>query len=238
MCKVSIITSLYKAEKYLSHFLKNITSQSIFSDCCLYLIDGNSPEKEEGIVQPYLEKYSNIVYQRLSEDPGIYSCWNIAIKNTDSEYITNANVDDSLFPDAIEKHIALLDSEPDIDVAYCYNIESSLANIEPSILVGQQRIFTTDEFSIENIKRANLPHNHPVWRRSLHDRFGYYNTTDYVSASDWDFFLRCAIGGAKMKLIPEALGVYYKNPEGMSTKAENMERNLREVAEIRKKYAT
>jgi hypothetical protein len=41
-----------------------------------------------------------------------------------------------------------------------------------------------------------------------------------------------------MELIEKVLGVYYKNPEGVSTKEENMERNLKEVMEIRKKYAT
>ena len=40
-----------------------------------------------------------------------------------------------------------------------------------------------------------------------------------------------------MKLIHEVLGVYYKNPEGVSTKSENMERNLNEVDTIRKKYS-
>ena len=24
--------------------------------------------------------------------------------------------------------------------------------------------------------QCNLPHNHPVWRRSLHDKFGYFST--------------------------------------------------------------
>jgi len=32
------------------------------------------------------------------------------------------------------------------------------------------------------------------------------------------------------------LGIYYKNPEGMSTKKENMKRNLKEVYDIRTKY--
>jgi glycosyltransferase involved in cell wall biosynthesis len=234
--KVAIITSLYKAEKYLAHFLKNITSQTIFSDCCLYLMNGNSPQNEYEIVRPFVRQYSNIIYQKLSKDPGIYGCWNLAIQQTDSEYITNANVDDRLFPSAIERHISVLDNNKDIDVAYCYNIESTVPNVEPLMLNGQHRLFTTAEFSIDNMIKANLPHNHPVWRRSLHEEFGYYNTEDYVSASDWDFFLKCAIGGIKMKLIPEVLGVYYNNPEGMSTKDENMERNLQEVQDIRSKY--
>ena len=82
---------------------------------------------------------------------------------------------------------------------------------------------------------CNLPHNHPLWRRSLHDKFGYFNE-DYQSGSDWDFFFRCGVGNVGMKLIPKVLGIYYKNPEGMSTKKENMKRNLEEVYIIKNKY--
>ena len=46
MKKVTIITSLYKAEKYLKSFLENIVKQTIFDDCELFLLDGNSPENE------------------------------------------------------------------------------------------------------------------------------------------------------------------------------------------------
>lgn len=238
MNKVTIISSLYKAEKYLSNFLNNIVAQSIFDQCEVYLVDGNSPEKEHEIVKPYLDKYKNIRYEKLDQDPGIYSCWNLAIEKTNSEYITNANVDDRLFPLSIEKHVRLLDSQSDIDVAYCYNVKSTTPNMHPSMLRGNEPIFTTGEFSIENMLKANLPHNHPVWRRSLHNKFGYFNTEDYVSGSDWEFVLRCAVGGVKMKLIPQVLGMYYDNPEGMSTKPENMERNLKEVDDIRNKYTS
>ena len=41
-----------------------------------------------------------------------------------------------------------------------------------------------------------------------------------------------------MSLIKEPLGIYYKNPEGISTKAENMKRNLKEVQQIRERYIT
>ena len=76
-----------------------------------------------------------------------------------------------------------------------------------------------------------------MWRKSLHEKYGWFSN-DYKSGSDWDFWLRCGAGGAKMHLIEQVLGIYYKNPEGVSTKEENMERNLKEVAEIRDKYAT
>lgn len=59
-----------------------------------------------------------------------------------------------------------------------------------------------------------------MWKKDLHDKFGYFNQ-DYKSAGDWDFWLRCAFGGATYMKHPEVLGVYYFNPTGMSTNPEH-----------------
>lgn len=241
MKKVTILTSLFKAEQYLGGFLDDITQQTIFNDCELFLLNGNSPEDEESVVAPYLEKFDNIRYIRLTQDPGIYGCWNYMIKNSESEYITNANVDDKLFPECLEKHVNLLDSKTIIDVAYCANFisfskDTDHTNINNIIPGSNLKVFPTEEYSFELLKKVNLPHNHPVWRRSLHDRFGYFEEEKYVSGSDWEFWLRCGSKGAKMELIKEVLGIYFQNPEGMSTKKENMNRNLEEVRMISYKY--
>lgn len=238
MYKVTIITSIYKSSKYLDGFLENITSQTIFKDCELYLINGNSPEYkiEESIIDPYLKSFNNIRYERLDKDPGIYACWNLMIKNSNSSYITNANTDDRIMEDCIEKHINILDNNPNIDVVYCYNIRSHVPNTQPWMIVGNEDIFPTAPFSKQLMLQANLPHNHPVWRRSLHDKFGYFEEKKYVSGSDWDFWLRCTSQDSQMQLIPEKLGIYYQNPDGMSTKQENMDRNLKEVQMIREHY--
>lgn len=235
MKKLTIITSLYKSSKYLESFLDNITSQSIFKDCELLLWDASPEERNEDIVKKFLDRGS-IVHNILIKDPGIYQCWNDMISKSKSKYITNANVDDRLTVDyALEKHVDILDKEQDVDVVYCYNICSMMEPSDDLLITGFEPTFPTAEFSLTNLLSMNLPHNHPVWRRSLHDKFGYFST-DYVSGSDWEFWLRCAVGGTKMKLIHEKLGVYYKNPEGMSTKKENMPRNLKEVENIRTKY--
>lgn len=236
MKKVSIITSLYKAEKYLKGFLENIVKQTIFDDCELFLLDANSPENEYGVIKPFLS-YDNIRYERLEDDPGIYGCWNYMIENSDSEYITNANVDDKLFYNCIERHVDTLDEFLALDVAYCVNIVSRTPPSEPESISGEQQIFPTADFSKSNMLIANLPHNHPVWRRSIHKDCGLFETEKYVSSSDYDFWLRsCIEFGKEFILIPEVLGIYYDNPEGMSTRKENMERNLAEVNEIFTKY--
>ena len=238
MYKVTIITSVYKSSQHLSGFLENITQQSMFDKCELFLMNANSPDSEieDRIISNYSSKYKNIRYEKLEQDPGIYACWNLMIKHSNSEYITNANVDDRLMNESISKHVGVLDNDSGIDVAYCYNIRTHMPNTQPWMVTGNEDIFPTAPFSKELILQANLPHNHPVWRRSLHDKFGYFEEEKYKSGSDWDFWLRCTVGGSKMELIPQKLGIYYQNPEGMSTKQENMNRNLQEVKDIRNHY--
>ena len=253
MKKVSIITSLYKAEKYLKGFLENIVKQTIFDDCELFLLDANSPENEHDIIKPFLS-YDNIRYERLEDDPGIYACWNYMIENSDSKYITNANVDDKLFHNSIQKHVDILDRFSIFDVSYCLNAVSNSSSDTPEstswavkanseetharlVNSKNQKVFPTAAFSKRNMLYTNLPHNHPVWRRSIHNDCGMFDTENYVSGSDYDFWLRTSLEfDKKFVLIPEILGIYYDNPEGVSTKEANLVRNMKEFEVISKKY--
>ncbi|MEW6587003.1 MAG: tetratricopeptide repeat protein, partial [Nitrospirota bacterium] len=51
----------------------------------------------------------------------------------------------------------------------------------------------------------------PMWRKSLHDTFGYFDESFTVSG-DWEFWLRIA-EGTKMLHIRENLGLYYRSPQ-------------------------
>ena len=89
--------------------MKDITSQTIFNKkineidyyCELIIIDCASQQNEIEIIEPYLQKYQNIIYKRLQEDPGLYSAWNYGLSISSGEYITNANVDDRLANDCL-----------------------------------------------------------------------------------------------------------------------------------------
>ena len=62
MYKVTIITSVYKSSQHLSGFLENITQQSMFDKCELFLMNANSPDSEieDRIISNYSSKYKNI----------------------------------------------------------------------------------------------------------------------------------------------------------------------------------
>jgi GT2 family glycosyltransferase len=216
---LTIVTSLYKGEKYIHSFLENIVTQTIFNECELVIIDANSPEDEHKVINAYVKLYPNIKYLRLNENIGIYEAWNLAIKESNSEFITNANVDDSHRNDAFELKIQALRLNPQIDVVYSDVYYSYLENAPFDIVAkcGLRTNFSTaNKF---NLFSYNSPHNSPMWRRSLHDKIGYFDT-QYKSAGDYEFWLRAAFSGSSFMKINDIVVVYYNNPKGMSTKQE------------------
>jgi glycosyltransferase involved in cell wall biosynthesis len=234
--KISVITSVFKGDEYIEAFLEDITKQTIFKEKCeLILINAASPGNEETVINRYLEKYpKNIVYKRLEKDPGIYACWNIAAKLATGEFLTNANLDDRKSPEFLEKLAKELVSKKDIDVVYAENKLTNSPN-ETWEKNTSKTNYPCEDFSPDAMLRGNPPHCMPMWRKSLHDKFGYFEEK-YRSASDWEFWLRCAFSNVKMAKISKPLGLYYFNPKGMSTNSEHNSWKRQEEKEIFKKY--
>ncbi len=189
---ISIITSMYNGDEYIKHFMKNITGQTIFHRCELIIIDAASPGTESSVISPYLKNFPNINYVRLPERVGIYDAWNTGIKLSSGLYLTNANLDDCRAHDSLELQASVLETLPFVDVTY----QDVLYGFEKNI--GFERLehfgFKTNLPIVTryNILEFNSPHNAPMWRRSIHEDVGFFNT-DYRSAADMEFWMRCLI---------------------------------------------
>jgi len=255
--RISIITSIYKGEKFIKHFLQEITKQTVFKDCELILINANSPEDEEKIIKPYLKKYKNIIYKKLQNRVTIYSAWNEAIKLASGEYITNANLDDRLDYKCYETYLNYLDKNPDIDLVYADGYETDKINISfhsvsgacPSKLAKSEDLdkrsrkcfakqklsnhkIYKPEFSKTNLRHNCLPSFYPMWRANLHNKFGLFND-NFTIAGDWEFWVRIANGGSKFKKIPGVYGLAYHNPIGLSTNLKTLQLKDKEKAIVR-----
>jgi hypothetical protein len=239
--KISLITSVFKAEEYIDQLMEDVTRQSIFEDKCEWIIlnaNKAGDDYEEQAIQKYIERYpNNIVYKRLEEDGGIYDTWNKAIQMSNGEFVTNVNCDDRRSIDALEKQAKLLVANPECSLVYNDSFVVHKPNVQfEEIPEGTQR-YNFEQFSKEAMLRGNLPHNNPMWKKSIHDKHGYFDQK-YTSAGDWDFWLRCAFGGETFIKHPEILGVYYFNPTGMSTNPEHDDWKKEHEKEIFKRYKT
>ena len=237
--KVSIITSVYDGDKFIKNFMENITNQTIFeSHCELIMVDANSPGSEEAVIREYMEKYpDNIRYEKLDKDPGIYAVWNRAIEMSTGEYITNANLDDIRRKDCIELQAKTMLLNPDVGLVYNDNYQSHQPNLEFYSDQVHTRYISPNKIDFDLLLRGNAPHNSPMWRRDIHDKYGKFEEK-YRSAGDWEMWLRATSQGMKIKKINIPLGVYYFNPKGISTNKENDSWKRREETEVQQKYAT
>jgi len=213
--EISIITSLYKGDEFIVGFLNDITHQTIFNNCELIIINAASPGNEESIIKKYVKKHDNIIYKKLDYDPGIYAVWNMAIKMAQGEFITNANVDDRLAYNCYAIHLDQLKKAPTVDLVYsdCYMTKVPNETFEKN---NAYKIINRPEFSKKELKKNCLPNNHPMWRKSMHLKYGYFDET-YKIAGDWEMWLRAVKNGSQFVKVPLILSLYYENPEGLST---------------------
>ena len=232
--RCSSFCSLYKGEKFVQGYLEDMLKQSIFDDIEFIFLDCASPENEKDFILPLTEEYSNIKYHKLDSDPGLYAAWNIAIKMCSSNLIGNWNIDDRKNINSFEILVKCFDRDADLDVAYGLTYVSTIAN-EKYENNDYSQIYPYLPHSFENLLRNNSPHCMPIWKKSLHDRFGYFDE-NYKTASDGDFWLRCAVGGARIKMVNHPVGLYYENPTGRSTNPETLKEMIGEVNSMRSKY--
>ena len=230
---VSIITSLYKGEKFIKHFMKNITAQTIFDSCELIIIDANSPENEYEVIQEYMKDHQNIHYIRTDEVIGIYDAWNLGVKESKGKFLTNANLDDLRSFDCLEKQaIALLKAE-DFDVVYQDVYYTFTPNLPFDVIAKCGVRSKLPMATKANMLQFNSPHNAPMWRKLLHKKVGLFNTR-YKSAGDYELWLRAMLNGSKFLKIEEPLAAYYNNPFGISTRSETS--GVKEAIEIQRIY--
>gem|GEM_PF-3908678 len=215
--RVSIITSVYKGDEFIEGFLHDIVQQTIFNECELIIINADSPGNEEPIIKRYCERYPNIIYERLSADPGLYGVWNYAIKKAQADLITNANIDDRRNPYCLEMHARALEADASIGLVYS-NFYLTYAANETFEKNSNWGLIQPDEFLPELMHKC-LAGPQPMWRKSLHSNHGFFDET-FISAGDFEFWNRLASHQVRLKKVPGISGLFYQNPHGLSTDAD------------------
>lgn len=94
MCKISVITPVYKVEKYLEKCINSILNQT-FSDFELFIVDDGSPDSCGKIADEYAKK-DNRVRVIHKENGGAPSARNIGIKEASGDFFYFPDSDDWL----------------------------------------------------------------------------------------------------------------------------------------------
>lgn len=95
--KVSIITTVYKAEKDLPRLLDSMMAQKS-PELEFFLIDNGSPDRCGEICQEYAKRDSRFKVFTINENIGYIRARNIGIQEVDADYIGFCDSDDYLEP--------------------------------------------------------------------------------------------------------------------------------------------
>lgn len=219
---LSIITSVFKGDRYIEEFMRNTTSQVGFEFYELILIDCNSPQNEFAVIKKYIEQFSNIKYIKLDEDPGLYEAWNIGIQESSGVYLSNANLDDRKSPAYYSILInELMDSDNEI-ISSLFWTSSKLPEEDIKDLpivwykdsnsnISYLDFFKLSDDSSKIVDRC-VAGAFPIWKKSLHEHFGFFNENTYGPSSDYEFWLRASSHGSKSFFYKVPLGFYLKDP--------------------------
>lgn len=228
--RASVIVSIYNGEKFLDGFLENVLQQTCLDDIEVLLLDAQSNDSSKSIIDKY--KHPKIRYTLLDKRYSIYETWNIGINMSESEILTNWNIDDRRKFNSLETQLTFMENNPSYDVCYGHVAWSFKPNekFEENHLMD---IYPCHDTNIATMMLNNSPHCMPFWRKELHRKFGYFDT-QYQTAADFDFWMRCLRGKAKFQKLYEIVGLYYYNPNGLSTSAQST--NMQEGESIKQKY--
>lgn len=216
--KVAVIVSLYKAAAKLTLFLSALAQQSLIKQESveIILIDSGSPDCERSTVEDFLRDSAlNILYARSAERETIQAAWNRGIGLATAPYLVFLGVDETLYPEALEVLADELDRHPDVD----WVMANSLVTAVNGHGVLERDVMTYDRTGARKehtyLETCYLSWVGGMYRRNIHDRFGYYDET-FTAAGDTEFKNRI-LPGIKVKFIPRMLGLFLNYPDERTT---------------------
>lgn len=102
MKKISVIVPIYNVEKYVARCIESILVQN-YEKLELILINDGSTDGVESIINPYLEKYPDIIKYIRKENTGLSDTRNIGMQKSTGEYIMFVDGDDYLEPNLLAR---------------------------------------------------------------------------------------------------------------------------------------
>lgn len=104
---VSIITPVYKCEKYVGETMDSVISQT-YGKWEMLLVDDCSPDGSAEIIKKYADRDQRIRYIKLEKNSGAAAARNMGLKCAEGQYIAYLDADDLWMPEKLERQLAFM----------------------------------------------------------------------------------------------------------------------------------
>ena len=114
---VSVITPVYKCEKFIEHTIKSVQRQT-YNEWELLLVDDCSPDNSAEIIKRMMESDDRIKYIKLKENSGAAVARNVGLENAKGRYIAYLDADDVWYKNKLESQIKFI-NDNDVQFTCC-----------------------------------------------------------------------------------------------------------------------
>jgi len=194
--RVTVVTPSYNQVDFLEETIRSVLLQG-YPDLEYIVMDGGSTDGSVEIIQKYAPW---LAYWVSEKDGGQADAINKGWRRATGEALTWLNSDDVFLVGAIDRAAIALDTTPQADFVFG-NVDHIDGN---SIKIGQR---LGREFSLHYV----LTHWHNIipqpgflMRSEVLSSIGFLDTA-FRFAMDFEYWLRLAIAGGKLRYIPHAL---------------------------------
>lgn len=219
---VSIIIPSYQQAQFLRAAVESVLQQTGVS-AELLVLDGGSTDGSVEILESYRERF----WWRSGRDAGQASAINEGLRRARGEVVGFLNSDDFLMPGALAAAVGALATHCDAHVVYGRGMivdEYGMRMRDAPVLPFERGVFVEHCFICQPAA---------FWRRSLHDRFGFFSSA-FDHTLDYEFWLRLMEGGARFLHVPEFWACSRDHP---STKTNRLRREIfRQIREAQIKH--
>lgn len=226
MKKLSIITSVYKSEKYLDLYLKNITSLKGFNDFTIILVLNEPNDNELEILKSYKNSFRDNVISLEVLRESIASSTNRGFSMATTEFVTYADVDDYKYLDCYSRQMETLINNPEIDFTYGDFIITSKQGVFEGLLIK------SPSFTKEIATRSSIVGPNHFFRRKILNTCGYWDE-QFKSGGDFDFQIRAALNVNFKKTHGDPLLYYTRYDDSGSASSGDLQKIERTVIELR-----
>lgn len=211
---ISVIMSVYNAEKHLESAIESILQQT-YKNFEFLIVDDCSTDRSFQILQKYKKKYPKISIYRNQVNCGLTSSLNTLLKKTNGELIARMDSDDISKKNRFEKQVTLFKADKDMDI-----VGTLAEDIDNNLKVIRKRRVPIHDMDIKKMLPLNNPFIHPsvMMRKSVFQKIGYYNEKLRTS-QDYDLWFRAAAAGLKFANVPKYLLQYRFDKNYMNKKS-------------------
>jgi glycosyltransferase involved in cell wall biosynthesis len=210
---VSILTSTYKGEDYLSSFLEQVLAQTIFPNLELVLVLNEPSSKEKQHAGDFAAHHPEAVKVLVAPTrETLGASWNQAWREARSPYLAIWNVDDRRVVDSLQRQLATLEQDPVSMLSYGDYVTVPAYGQE----VGTRR--HTPAYQVGLFQRA-FAQGGAFWlfRGEVANQIGFFDEQLQVAA-DLEYSFRMAAKGLPMVRCEGLLGYFTDASQGLSTR--------------------